>query len=590
MNQAYRVLWNEATSTFVPVAETARARGRRSSPARCLRALMASALVAPGAANALDVTAPSRFDITNYTAPGMTTVVDDGGTVNLTGLVVFAKQDTGGERISYPEAQARGHVTGADLSDYNQLLMSDTTPIPVRDDVTGNIISVPVYTTFEDIELGSRYGSGSANTVTVFSGDATPYVNARLATVSNGKLNINLHQDSPLDLGAAKQTSLVLVDGTKGTAAEANWSSGNYVSFGNPNMMTASEPFSQNLTATTYVGTFFVTDVHGNVSPHTVTNAAQLQSYNVWIIDAMKSGDIAASDYTATLQKAYTQNTVTVTLNPVGSDVAPNSPLYLPVDNQALLHANGPDAIARVTTAADAPIRQGYGTTLLATNGGTVINDGRIGVQADLGVAMAVYRGDGVGSTEGTGSLGINNGVLTVGYSSSLPDASVPATATVFTGYRNLVDGAGSELKNNGIINSSVANNGSTVNTVAVGARNGGQFVNHGAMNLGVNGTLFDTTGQPIGIDINTGGSVINASDGVIYVGRGASGDLSGGSMAAGGADTIVNGNKDSNMKAGNAIQVGGTDSKVDNQGTIVLGSGVQGGAGIYVGGGARAA
>ncbi len=39
MNRAYRLVWNEALRTYVPVAETARARGKRSGGARRLAPL-----------------------------------------------------------------------------------------------------------------------------------------------------------------------------------------------------------------------------------------------------------------------------------------------------------------------------------------------------------------------------------------------------------------------------------------------------------------------------------------------------------------------------------------------------------------------
>ena len=597
MNKIYRLIWNAVLGAWVPASELTKKRGKRATALRGAVPVMMLAmpmLYAPGAQADTDVVVARRVGLGNYENAGINTVVSDGSTVNLTGQVEFDLQKVS-TRMTLEQAIAEGYVTGPDVTGLQQLTLPDKSkPLLVPDPIIpGAKTAVSVYddAAFAQGTLGGAAGGGN-NYVVIYRETESPYLNARLGTVSNGKLNINLAANSALDLGAAKQTTLVKVDGTQGTNAEAVWESGGYVSLGQSNGMTTTPALAagyiKSLDAVTYQGVVSVTDVHGALENYTVTNLDQFKAYNKWLVAKLEAGDILIGNYDALLKQAYTTTSVDFTVTPWAGSLDASEALFQETGVQAMMHADGPLATARVTAKANAPVTVGYATALLATNGGTVINDGRIGVRADQGNAMVVYRGSGASSTTGAGSTGINNGVITVGYSSTADDASAPATG-VYTGFRNIVDGEGSTLTNNGVINTSVATNTTAtssslgINTVTATASYKGTFINKGAINLGVNGVDKASPNMPIGLNVITGGSAINDATGVIYVGRGASGSIDGGSMAAGGADTIINGNKDTNKKAANAIQVANNDSKAVNNGTIVLGSGVQGGAGLYV-------
>ncbi|WP_211444676.1 autotransporter outer membrane beta-barrel domain-containing protein [Collimonas humicola] len=643
MNKIHRVLWNEATGTFTAVAETTKSKGKRSSSARKLLATAAMGLTLSGAVLATDaatspdsgyqsghivvdtgsltdlvtegsadtsvadafaavaakpaasgvagmarsigaldsdITIPANWDTGNNHQVGAT-IINDGSTVNLTGNSIrFATQGSG-TYLSLADAMAQGYVdTGAhgDLSQYQQLVVgAKASTISVPDPITGNMIVVPVYNdaSFGQGQMGTAFpNDGSANQVLVFGNgiSASPYLDARLATVSNGTVNVNL-ADTSINMGAAKQTALVLADGTQGTRAEAVWTSGNYVNMGQAAAIapTPAQVADRPLTyqAVNYVGNFSVTDSHGTTTNHTVTNLASLQQYNNWLVQQMQAGNLAASTYDANVKMAYATTPVTVDFNPVGQGNTPDPSLIAPLGYQALLQADGANAIARVANPAGTTIQQAYGTTLLATNGGTVINDGRIGTASDGGQPFNVRWG----------GQGINNGVLTLGYVSTAADAA-PSSNILAPGGYNVVSGSGSVLTNNGIINLGTQTqrvwNG---NVYTVNADTNGTFVNNGAMNLGVINSVATSLSPVNGPVALSGGTVINGADGVIYLGRGASGDISGGSLAAGGADTTID-------AGGNGMWVGdnGGGGNVDNQGLIVIGSGMQNANGIRVG------
>lgn len=210
MNRIYRLVWNAVLGAWVPASELTKARGKRGSAVKGVAPALLLAvplLYAPAALSATtDVTVPRKIDINSYQNPGVAVAVDDGGTVNLSGNVEFARQAVG-TRITYAEAQALGYITGPDLSTYNQLVMAQksggtTIPDPV---FPGSRLPITVYTAadFQDGILGEQVGpSAFPFQVTIYPAESTPYVKASLGTVSNGTLNVNLAPESNLDLGA----------------------------------------------------------------------------------------------------------------------------------------------------------------------------------------------------------------------------------------------------------------------------------------------------------------------------------------------------------------------------------------------------
>ncbi|MEJ8847900.1 autotransporter outer membrane beta-barrel domain-containing protein [Variovorax rhizosphaerae] len=424
--------------------------------------------------------------------------------------------------------------------------------------------AVPVYssTAFAQGAFGTAFpGSNTVNAVVIYPADSIPYIDVRLATVTNGKLNVDLGTTS-LELGATKQTALVLVDATGGNKADAVWKSSQVLNFGSSAYTTATPGqtagYDRTRDAAKYNGTFSITDVKGNATNHTVTDLASLNQYNDWLIDEMKAGRLDYSTYEANVKRAYTLTPVTVRISPmgVGNTFPADHPLYQPVGDRALMQAKGAQATATIDSGANITLKQG--TALLATDGGAVVNNGRVAQTLDESVAFDIR----------SGSNGVNNGVMTVGYGSTDPDAKV-GTGTVYFNASNKVTDAGSVLTNKGIINVGATNRdarnlGSIF--VTIEASENGEFVNEGAMNLGVNDSPLFNPVQ--GVRVSTGAKATNAATGVIYLGRGSSTDMSGGSMAAGGADTTIN-------AGGNAMIVRGGGTGI-NDGRIVIGKGMQ--------------
>jgi autotransporter family porin len=583
MNAVYRVVWSAVVQGWVVASELVKSCKKRGGKA-AKRAAVLAGMLAAGAACGLpvavsaqtDVTIARNWDIDNNHQVG-STLVAGGGTVNLTGTATFANQTAGSSMINITSAIAQGYATSpVDLSNQRQLNAAGKSgTISFRDPITGNMQSVPVYTSGDltTVPLGT---ASPSDLVTVYSSSAsTPYLDLRLATVRNGTLNVDLG-NTVMNLGALKQSSLVMVDGTKGTQAAAVWNSANTFMATSSYMSQATvaqlSPYDKVYSGVAYNGTFSVTDRNNTTTSHTVTDDASLQQYNAWLVSQVQAGLVPAAQYDATLKLAYSSQDISVTVNPIGVGNTLNSddPRLLSVGQRVLMQASGANAIATIANPQGTTVTLSQTTALLGTAGGTVVNEGRIGQRNDQAVAFNVQ----------SGAKGINNGVVTMGYSSTDASASVQGgvgdrgPGSVYFAGANVVDGAGSVLTNNGIINlGAVTYDTRALNFPAVKAVNKGTFVNNGAMNIGVNDSNMFAQVEGVWV---AGGSATNSATGTIYVGRQASSDLSGGSLAAGGPDTTIG-------QGGAAMLIASGGGSIDNQGRIVIGSGMQNSAAILV-------
>lgn len=576
MNKVYRLIWNAATGAFVAAPETAKGRKKSGSVRRGTRAIGALAILTSAAASAEDMQIAPSWDADNSGKLGQT-VFDSKGDHTLSGVASFAFGQAG-TQMSLADAVRNGYGQGTGLDSMRQLVITGkSSSVAVPDLATGGKRTVAVYNaaSFAEGAWGTRFeGAGTANNVVVFPKDVKPYLDLRIATVLEGALSVDLGE-TYLNLGAAKHTALIKVEKSDGDSASAVWNSSNTVNFGSSSLITATPeqttPREIVRNQVIYNGDFDVVTGPEDaqvVTRISVSDVSSLTEYNDWLIGKLATGDIAAGDYDVLLSKAYTFVPQRVWFEPLGSGrpaLETNDPLFATTGVQTLLHADGKDAQASI--GADSQIVLVNGHALYATNGGRVENHGRIGQ------SFAESYGFNVNS----GSTGINYGVVTQGYSTKSEDASPEVGAEVYFTGSNRVSGAGSQLVNRGIINVGAVNRDirSSPTLVAVSASSNGTFVNEGAINLGVNESMMNNA--VMGLRSMTGGRIVNAEEGVIYLGREASSDMSGGALAAGGDDTLVN-------AGGNAIVVQGAGS-AENYGTIVIGSKMQNSSAIWVDG-----
>ncbi|MDR2214651.1 MAG: ESPR domain-containing protein, partial [Nevskiaceae bacterium] len=317
---------------------------------------------------------------------------------------------------------------------------------------------------------------------------------------------------------------------------------------------------------------------------HLITDQASLQAWNDYLIAAMKKqpdepGYLSTTDYRNLVTyplindgdsaSPYTTGgqRYELTYDPtMGQSVDPNNLIFAPTGTLALAQADGPNATVSIDPGIYV-LQQGGNAILLATNGGTAINNGLLSNGSSDNVKHMLVQ---------SGSHGINNGAIMV-------NNSITAT-TRGTAENNLsnpggsgggnnprIEGIGSTFENNGIINVR-QNTGSTI--IGIEIANGAAGVNHGAINVG---TSNMSTTQPSSVGVQgvsitgAGSSFLNDTDGLIYIGRAARFDTAASTnrMDWGGADTLLTGSPRTVI----GILAGGAGLTAQNSGQIIIGA-----------------
>lgn len=562
MNIAYRIIWSAAVQGWVVVSELTTSRGKSRSTLRAAR----RAAMAAGVAGAFSLAGMplEAYADTSYTPGsannGAQALDVNGGTTSLDGTVSFT--GSSGTQVATPSLSDgfnAGWVTGSVDPAGQQIINfgAQTSGVTVTDPVTHGSVVVNTFSSasFTDGPISLVYRVYSPTQA-----GAGAFVNASLAKVSGGG-TFNMNASGQIGDNTSKNVNYVHV--TNGTA---NWNSRNEVLFADRGSVVTQDsiqPYTVNLGSTTYNGTFTVNTKDGPQT-RSVTNLAELKAYNTWLIGQLRDGKLGAgaaaqTAYNNALNLAYTKTVVTYTVNPATSPIDPNDPMFTPVGNQVGMLADGARSTARVTStgAMTSNFNSNAGTLLRAVNGGTVINDGTV---------SSVRFGTGMSAASG-GHI-INNGVRNLGEQGTNPNPEVKP---------DIVTGAGTTYINNGIINQAAwtwsASAGVDTNWINVNA--GAVATNNGAVNIGTRAQTG--LGKPIGAIVNNGGTLINGADGLIYLGREGSTNVTADVIDRGGADVAqVNGAIGINLNTGGTAR---------NNGTITIGDKVQAGKAVAASG-----
>jgi autotransporter family porin len=272
-------------------------------------------------------------------------------------------------------------------------------------------------------------------------------------------------------------------------------------------------------------------------SSHTVNNLDDFKAWNTWVIGELQAGRLLTSQYNAEFTKAYTTTTYNYLYDPfLGQKLDPaTDTAFTRTIKQVLAEAHGSNATARVAPGVNQWVTQGgddglaNGTVsgvLYASDGGTIINEGMIsgryggagtpqgmvvdGINAgvkELGSLMAGYNTK--------ASVGYNNGIINVAYLAGWNiDAAFSPGMSVTSGGSGVARGEGALLVNNGIVNVAAS--------YGLYAMQGGEVINHGAINLGLRDFVSGTSaGNMVAAQAADADSKFtNAADGVIYIGR----------------------------------------------------------------------
>ncbi|WP_193097633.1 autotransporter outer membrane beta-barrel domain-containing protein [Burkholderia sp. Z1] len=610
MNHSFRSIWSEAAGCWVAVAETTRARGKRSgsesgTSRRAVRAAarrspfrvaaLSAALAALSAGSAYASTCGSGAAVAsggncalgsfsptvNDNLAGATTV-SGGDRVGLTGAWTGATGDMG-----YTLTPLSG--TSVVSGNPNQPLLSiggKTQSVSTPDAITGGHASVATY----DSTTFAASSAGSTSVPVYHDVNGNQYVNTRIGTVdsSGGTLDVSIGNpaSSPAAAGnaitmAPKNSDLFVADGTGAAKSVVNWNSRNQIWLGTGDYLASGGPVSHVLLdVPAYAGTFTAF----NGSAWTVTDAASLAAYNNFLVRSVQNGALGSQ---AAYDNAFSQAVTFSTQSfEYANNVSPSDKNALPLNYLSVLHGTGANATLHIGKDGQIDFRGtntiASSSAVLAENGAHFVNDGRL--SGDFTLVRLL-----------TGASGVNNGVISSGYAAgdnfntggtALPDNFSLNAYTEGNGvYAN---GAGTTFVNHGVMNVGAWTFNSTrpdLQNYAVAATGGASASNAGTINVGVNATTLDS--QVIG-GLVDGGSFTNEAGGTIYLGRAAQYDaaspeaandvalsahaygiLLGASGTASNLGTIVIGSQTQNGAA--LASIGSSSGTLSNAGTIVV-------------------
>jgi outer membrane autotransporter protein len=578
VNHSFRSIWSEAAGCWVAVAETARARGKRSGSesgasrrAAALGALLA--VLSAGAAHASTcgngaavanggTCAPGSFSPTvNDNLAGATTV-SGGDTVGVSGAWTGAGGDPG---YALTPIGSTTIVSG----NPNQPLLSlggKTHSVSTPDSITGTRTSVATY----DSSAFTASTAGATEVPVYHDVNGDQYVNTRIGTVAatGGTLNVSIGNgaNAPDAAGnaismAAKQTDLTFADGTGAAPSTVNWNSRNQIQFTTGDYLADGGAVgNRQLDVPAYAGTFTAFDG----STWKVTDAASLAAYNDFLVRSVQSGALGSqAAYDSAFGQAVTFSQESFQYR---NTVSAGDKNTLPIDHLSAMHGTGANATLHIGKDGQIDFR-GTNTidsssAVLAENGAHFVNDGRL--SGDFTLVRLL-----------SGASGVNNGTISSGYASgdnfdtggSAPPANFGYNAYT-EGNGVYANGPGTSFVNNGVMNVgawTLDGNQPDLQNYAVAVTGGATASNAGTINVGVNATTLDS--QVIG-GLVAGGNFTNEAGGTIYLGRSAQ-------YAPGGTTTDV-------ALAAHAYGILlGASGTASNLGTIVIGSQTQNGAAL---------
>lgn len=590
MNHSFRSIWSETAGCWVAVAETARARGKRSgsqsaasrrtgrtairrSPLRvaafgvALAALSAGSVYASTCGNGSAVASGGNCALgsvsptINDNRAGATTV-SGGDTVGVTGAWTGAAGDPG---YTLTPIGNTSIVSG----NPNQPLLSlggKTQSVSTPDTITGTHTSIATYNS----SAFAASTAGSTNVPVYHDVNGDQYVNLRIGTVDNtgGTLNVSIGNpaNAPDAAGnaisiAPKQTDLTFADGTGSAKSVVNWSSRNQVWLDTGDYLASGGAIGNlQLDVPAYAGTFTAFDG----STWTVTDAASLAAYNDFLVRSVQGGALGSqAAYDTAFGQAVTFSKETFQY---ANSVSAGDKNTLPIDHLSAMHGTGANATLQIGKDGQIDFRGtdtiASSSAILAENGAHFVNDGRL--SGDFTLVRLL-----------SGASGINNGTISSGYASGDnfdTSGSTPPDNFGFHAYTEgngvYASGTGTSFVNNGVMNVgawTLDGNRPDLQNYAVAVTSGANASNAGTINVGVNATTLDS--QVIG-GLAAGGTFTNAAGGTIYLGR----------AAQYGPGAAANDVALSAHSYGILLGASGTAS---NLGAIVIGTQTQNGAGM---------
>ncbi|WP_345829966.1 autotransporter outer membrane beta-barrel domain-containing protein [Erwinia sp. HDF1-3R] len=495
--------------------------------------------------------------------------VSDGTAHVLTGNQRFAPGANGAQSTPLSSLAEAGRIVGgSELIGAERL---DPGPrnfgITIPDATTGGNTTFQVYNPDRLVALPPVSSATSVPDIANV-GDAQ-YINARVASVNNGSLDVDIGQQGASPTAstngwsmAAKQTTLFDANGSTNSAT-IGWLSQNRITFSAAAANPAVPGTYLVTDVATYNGTFSISTLDGKSANFNVTDAGSLKRYNDWLISQLKAGNLSTSNYLPAFNQAF--STANQNISYIISADDPADDVAQPVGERVVINASGASARVNIASSARLEVVGANGGAIRATNGASVDNQGKVASVGGLGQDSAAINLD--------ASSGTNNGVINGNFLNR-----IDGTGVATTGYNaNGVNVAsGSTFDNNGIINFASTGNPAGGYTAGINLTGASSANNSGNINVGVNGSSASGTTSGVAVDNNS--RFTNESSGLIVIGRGAQN-----SLTESVADTAVN-----QSETTSGISLTGNGTAVNN-GHIVIGSRVQNAAGLLATGGANA-
>ena len=594
MNKSFLSIWSEALGSWVAVAETTRARGKRSGGVvaatgndvrfpvrqrRCIVTTLGFAITAMSAGTAYAATCGGAYTVSqtctvasfspaaNNNMAGTTTVTG-GATVQMNGTWTGTTGSSGYTLVPLSTVSIiSGNPNQTDLS-----IGGETQGVTTPNPVTGSNTVVAAYNSnnFSASNWGTTnvavYQNVNGNQYTD-AGASTP--GGLVGTVTGGTLAVDIgNSGSSLSATgnaiamAGKSLDLVYADGTGTTPSVVNWNSDNQINFNNSVAPASGTSATATIQVPTYGGTFTAF----NGSSWTVTDAASLAAYNNFLIQSLQSGALnSQAAYNAAFNQAVSFTTETVQYNGTSNTTAGDL-IFAPAGTISAMHGSGANATLNVQSGGEIDIRNGY--AVLAQNGAGFNNNGQISGDFTL-VSLQ------------SGAQGVNNGVISSGYNSGTDfntGTSAQPSNFGFNAYTEgggvAASGTGTSFVNNGIMNVAawnLTNTDTAQQNYAVQVSGNAVASNAGIINVGVNADNAAT--QAIGGLVGSGGIFTNTAGGTIYIGRAAQYDVASPESVPDMALGVTS--------YGILLSNSGSSGTANNAGNIIIGSQTQNATGM---------
>ncbi|WP_439213457.1 autotransporter outer membrane beta-barrel domain-containing protein [Duffyella gerundensis] len=434
----------------------------------------------------------------------------NGSTQTLSGLPQFAPGESGSTRVTLGELQRIGRIVDDKLTGQERIDIGKQNYSIVIPDYQNN--SYKVYQVYDSLGFSELPVVGLDTQVQdYYNVNDRQYIDARVASVSNGTLNIDIGQAGAATHSttnswsmAAKQSQLF----TASNRGHLNWHSDNRITF-----TAAAPPFSgDRLTysadsVVTYTGIFTVDTLNGSTTTFNVTNLGELRDYNDWLINQLLNAHITQEQYGQAFNKAFTLNEASVVYRMAANNR--HDEVRQPYGDQVVLGAAGYQASVKIAADSTLEVVNSSSAAVRASGGATAIVDGK------LAVTGAAHADSSALALLG-GSSGLNNGVINSGFLNPTSGEGVDGNTLGYTA-KAVVVSSGSQFTNNGIINMAPGD------ALPFGRSDGiwlsdGNAINHGNINIGVAEVRNGTT--VAGVNLSGQSRFINAEDGTLYIGR----------------------------------------------------------------------